>query len=228
MPRKKLKRFAEIETFPNTFTAMDAGLGREWLKGVFGNAHPLILELGCGKGEYSLALAQYFRNRNVVGIDRKGERIWKGAKFAIENNVGNVAFLRARIEELGDFFETGQVDQIWIPFPDPLSKKRQAKHRLLSERFLATYKRILRPGGEVHLKTDDGPLADYAVEIVNDCGGVVTANFKNLYSSGLRHELLQVQTTFERRHLALGKTIKYVSFTFLDSFSEDPSDGSVS
>lgn len=228
MPRKKLKRFAEIETFPNTFTAEDAKLGREWLQGFFGNARPLILELGCGKGEYSLALAQYFRNCNVVGIDRKGERIWRGAKGALENDLGNVAFLRARIEDLGEFFETGQADQIWIPFPDPLSKKRQAKHRLLSERFLTTYQRILRPGGEVHLKTDDGPLADYAVEVVNNCGGVVTAHFKNLYSSGLRHELLQIQTTFERRHLALGKTIKYVAFSFLDSPSQGASGGSAS
>ena len=213
MSRKKSRRFAELATFPNVFDRDAAGPGGGWIREYFGNDKPLVLELGCGKGEYSLELARRFPAKNVLGVDRKGERIWKGARQAVELGMGNVAFLRTRIEDLGELLEDAQVEQIWMPFPDPLPKRKQAKHRLLAERFWSMYRRVLIPGGLIHIKTDDQGFLNYALERVAEEGAALKGLVPDLSEVDSEMSLVQIRTTFEQRHLAAGKTIKYLAFS---------------
>ncbi len=212
MSRSKKKRFVELEAFSNAYDRDRAGPGGEWIRRHFGNNRPLSLELGCGKGEYTLALGRRFPLRNALGVDRKGDRLWKGARQALEEALRNVLFLRANIEDLRFYLDEGQVDSIWLPFPDPMPKRRQIKHRLLSGSFLALYRLILRPEGRVHLKTDDDALFRFALEAVSDFGGRVVSCIRDVRGAGPGDELLGVRTTFERRHLAEGRRIQYLSF----------------
>lgn len=215
MSRKKQRRFAELAELSNVLDGRVPKSGGEWVRSHFGNDNPIVLELGCGKGEYALALGRTFRSTNVIGIDRKGDRIWKGAKRALAENLDNVAFLRARIENLGDFFDDNQVNEIWLPYPDPLPKRRQAKHRVLSPPFLQIYQRILVPDGRVHIKTDDARLFEYVLETLSEHRRAIIERFsEDLYAENPDDDLLRIETTYERRHLNAGLKIKYISFGF--------------
>ncbi len=215
MSRKKQRRFAELEHLQNALDSSMLTGGGNWVRALFENDNPLVLELGCGKGEYTLALGRRYRDANVIGVDRKGDRIWKGAKRALAEPLENVAFLRARIEKLSDYFDPGQVREIWMPYPDPLPKRRQAKHRVLSPSFLETYRRILVKGGIVHVKTDDSGLIEYVIESLSEYGRAIVKRVSHdLYAEEPNDELLRIETTYERRHLDAGRTIKYISFGF--------------
>src|SRR6195952_1312475 len=165
MGKDKLRRFAEIETFSNVLQ-LDEGKPYKggWSKSFFKNDNPVVLELACGKGEYTVNLAQLFPGKNFIGVDYKGNRIWRGAKTAVEDGVNNVAFLRIQIENLLDYFAHGEIDEIWITFPDPQPQLSREKKRLTSPRFLTKYKELLKPGGNVNLKTDNDVLHAYTAE----------------------------------------------------------------
>ena len=211
MTVKKLQRFADLSTFPNTFQN-PAGMKGRWNQLYFKNNNPITLELACGKGEYTLELARRFPDRNFIGVDLKGARIWRGAKTALEEKLTNVAFLRIPIEKLAEHFATGEVEEIWIPFPDPFPRKGKAKKRLTSPRFLNIYREILKPGGLVHLKTDDKDLFLYTLETLNQEGLTVLKVIENLYNGKIYDDLLTIKTTYERKHLEGGKTIRYLKF----------------
>jgi tRNA (guanine-N7-)-methyltransferase len=213
MSRKKRLRFEALPQLPNSFDRDDAGPGGAWVGKHFGNTLPLILELGCGKGEYTLALARNNPTFNVIGIDRRGDRLWIAATGALRAGLSNAAFLRADIHDLKLYFDDHQLESIWLPFPDPRPKRRQAKHRLLSPEFLRNYRKLVRPGGRLHVKTDDKFLFEYLQESVGQVGGTIHEINDNLYEAVPETELLGVRTTFEERHLQAGRSIKYVSFS---------------
>ncbi|MEM6317065.1 MAG: tRNA (guanosine(46)-N7)-methyltransferase TrmB, partial [Bacteroidota bacterium] len=177
--RNKLQKFAEILTFPNVYENFDSyppkltGLNGEelqlsgkWREKHFQNDKPITLELACGRGEYTVALAEKYPERNFIGVDIKGARIWKGAKIALEKNLSNAAFLRTRIELIAAFFASGEIDEIWITFPDPFLRKGKSNRRLTAPKFLGHYRKILKQDGLVHLKTDEGVLSDFTLEVL--------------------------------------------------------------
>ncbi len=225
MGHHKLERFAENLTFPNLFQVsyemlkeQGFGLRGRWRE-YFGNGNPITLELGCGKGDYTVSLARIHRDRNYIGVDIKGARLWRGAKTSNEEQMGNVAFLRTRIELINQFFAEGEVSEIWITFPDPQPKKEFK--RLTCERFLGYYKGFLAPGSPIHLKTDSKELHDYTLGEVIPAGGYrVEYATDNLYAldadqrpdiPSLR-EAQMTQTFYERMFLAEGKPITYIKF----------------
>ena len=163
MGKDKLKRFAELETFTNVFQLNPVHKGN-WNKNYFKNNQPIVLELGCGRGEYTVSLAKYFPVKNFIGIDIKGARIWRGAKTGMEEHISNMAFLRIEIEQLEEHFSENEVDEIWITFPDPQPQISRERKRLTSDRFLTMYKKVLSPNGIVHLKTDNDGLYAYTLE----------------------------------------------------------------
>jgi tRNA (guanine-N7-)-methyltransferase len=210
MTIKKLQRFAELAAFSNVFQA-PANQGC-WRDSYFKNNNPITLELACGKGEYTLALSGRFPEQNFIGIDLKGARLWRGAKTALEQNLKNVAFIRTPIERIPEYFGPGEVDQIWITFPDPYPRPGKAKKRLTSPRFLNLYRQILKPGGLIHLKTDDQNLFNYTLETVTQLKLELKEKVENLYAKEVSNELLTVKTTFELKHLQAGRGIKYLCF----------------
>lgn len=215
MGKDKLRRFAEIATFDNVIELEDGKpLKGNWARQQFKNNHPLILELGCGKGEYTVNLARLYPEKNFIGIDYKGNRIWRGAKTAIEENIPNVAFLRIQIENLLDYFSEQEVDEIWITFPDPQPQVSREKKRLTSPRFLEKYKQILKKGAPVHLKTDSDLLYAYTCEKINELGLITEVQSDDLYASGLSDEVLSIKTYYEKRYLAQNKNINYLKFSF--------------
>lgn len=215
MGKDKLRRFAEIATFPNV-VELEAGqpFKGAWSAKQFKNERPLILELACGKGEYTVNLARLFPQTNFIGIDYKGNRIWRGAKTAIEEGISNVAFLRIQIENILDYFGEGEVDEIWITFPDPQPQISREKKRLTSPRFLEKYKQILKPGGFIHLKTDNDGLHAYTVEKIEELGLKLFARTEDLYVSDLVDEVLSIKTYYEKKYLAHEKNINYLKFSF--------------
>jgi len=168
--KNKLKHLDELQTFSNVFQ-LQRDLKGKWNEFVFQNSNPITLELACGKGEYTLALARKFPQRNFIGIDIKGARIWRGARTALEEKIPNVAFLRTYIDHLEEYFSPGEVEEIWITFPDPYHEKSKARKRLTSEKFLPRYKTILKPGGFIHLKTDDMQLYQFTLEKISEFKG---------------------------------------------------------
>ncbi len=215
MGKDKLRRFAEIAEFPNVLQ-MEEGkpMAGQWSREFFKNDHPLVLELACGKGEYTVNLAQMFPDRNFIGIDYKGNRIWRGAKTAVEEGINNVGFLRIQIENIGDYFLPGEVDEIWITFPDPQPQLSREKKRLTSPRFLGNYKPLLKPGGIIHLKTDNDGLHAYTVEKIADLGMVKHIQTEDLYHSEYADEVLSIKTYYERKYLKDNKNINYLKFSF--------------
>ncbi|HEK18824.1 MULTISPECIES: tRNA (guanosine(46)-N7)-methyltransferase TrmB [unclassified Mucilaginibacter] len=215
MGKDKLRRFAEIETFSNVMQ-LDAGkpLKGNWAKDFFKNGNPVVLELACGKGEYSVNLAKMFPDKNFIGIDYKGNRIWRGAKTALEEGVNNVGFLRIQIENLLDYFAPGEVDEIWITFPDPQPQLSREKKRLTSPRFLQKYKELLKPGGYVNLKTDNDGLHAYTAEKIEELGLLLSVRTENLYHSPYVTEVLSIKTYYEKKYLADNKNINYLKFSF--------------
>ena len=222
MGKNKLARFAENKTLPNVFQpTRDEALNNFHLKGkwrseVFKNHNPIVLELGCGKGEYSVGLAKAFPEKNFIGIDIKGARFWFGAKEAVENNLKNAAFLRTQIELVDYFFAENEVDEIWITFPDPQIKYRRTKHRLTHPDFLARYQRILKPGGIIHLKTDSEFLHGYTLGYLQGAGHEIITAHHDIYGAPEYEPgtplLRDVRTYYEELFSAKGKTITYIKF----------------
>ncbi len=209
MSRQKLKRFSEIESFHNVIRGFE-GVAPDWHRLFFGNENPLTLEVGCGKGEYTVGLARRFPERNFIGIDKKGERIWCGAVAAMDEKLPNALFLQCDLMSLPDFFEAGTVSEIWIPFPDPFPKKSMAGKRLTSPKFLDIFKRISRPNGIIHLKTDDSTLFEYSIKAVSQKKLTLLDQIDDLHAEPDNRHPQAITTTFERRHLESGKTIKYL------------------
>ena len=186
-----------------------------WNSLFFNNERPITLELACGRGEYTVGLAKLFPDRNFVGVDIKGERIWKGSTWAVEEALSNVGFLRTQILMIERFFQPGEVDEIWLTFPDPRPRKRDVKRRLTSPRFFEMYKKIIKPGGFLRLKTDNTILFDYTLEQVQSRIDVKDLRFTDdLYSSELRAECFDIRTRYEEEFATKGEKIKYLRFAF--------------
>ena len=219
--KNKLKRFKENETFTNVFQpsreeVLNKSLGKEgqWAH-FFGNNSTIVLELGCGKGEYTVGLAKRYPNKNFIGIDIKGARFWRGAKTALEETLPNVAFIRTQIELVEHLFFTQEVAEIWITFPDPQIKYKRTKHRLTNPVFLDRYKQILSPSGCVHLKTDSEYMHGYTLGLLKGMGlPIAYANHDVYKNEGSPEEVLGIQTFYENQYLALGKPITYLRFSF--------------
>ncbi len=218
--KNKLKRFKENETFKNVIQPKRDELldGTFELKGhwndkFFKNNHPIVLELGCGKGEYSVAMAQKFPDKNFVGVDIKGARFWRGAKTAIEEQIQNVGFLRMQIELITQAFVKDEVDEIWITFPDPQIKYKRTKHRMTNLTFLESYKNILKPEGTVNLKTDSEFMHGYTLGLLHGQGYEVLYANHNVYKlEGSPEEVTSIQTFYEKQYLEQNKPITYIRF----------------
>ncbi len=215
MGKDKLRKFAEIETFANVYE-LDAGkaLKGSWITTHFQNTAPLVLELACGKGEYTVNLAQLFPHKNFIGIDYKGNRIWRGAKTAMEDGIGNVAFLRIQIEHILDYFDTDEVSEIWITFPDPQPQVSREKKRLTAPRFLEKYKVILQESAPINLKTDNDDFYAFTLETIDQLGLKLHVRTEDLYRSDLVNEVLSIKTYYEKKYLTHNKNINYVRFSF--------------
>lgn len=218
MSKNKLKKFAEMKTFANVFEYPWARLQTEpfplrgrWHEDFFRNDNPIVLELGCGKGEYTVGLARRNACRNHIGIDVKGARIWSGASEAVENEIANAAFLRGEIESIDSFFAPGEVDEIWITFPDPQMQK--TRKRLTSTRFLELYRKLLKPGGVISLKTDSPFLYEYTRRLVELNGFPIVVDTSDLYAEpDADPEATSIKTYYEKQWLSRGKRIKLLRF----------------
>ena len=217
MGKNKLKKFAEMDTFDNVFQYPFAVVERDgfplkgrWKSDFFKNDNPIVLELGCGKGEYAVGLARRFPEKNYIGVDIKGARMWTGAKAAVKEGISNVAFLRTNIELINRFFEPGEVSEIWITFPDPQMKK--VRKRLTSTRFLDLYRDILVTDGIVHLKNDSPFLYTYTDALVKLNELPTEVNTSDLYNSDIVDDILEIKTFYEQQWLDRGLTIKYIKF----------------
>lgn len=218
--KNKLKRFRENETFVNVFqptreevVSDSLPLKGKWRTDFFKNDNPIVLELGCGKGEYSVGLAERFPEKNFIGIDIKGARFWRGAKTAVENGLNNVAFLRTQIELIEHCFEANEVDEIWITFPDPQIKYKRTKHRMTNSDFLNRYKKILKPNGLMHLKTDSEFMHGYTLGLLHGEGHeVLYANHNVYHNEGAPDEVIKIQTFYESQYLEQNKAITYIQF----------------
>ena len=216
MGKDKLKRFAENETFENLFQHHDFNVRNEpfpmrghW-RHYFKNNNPIVLELGCGRGEYTIGMAQRFPDKNFIGIDRKGARIWRGCKDGIEHNLTNAAFLRIKIEDIEYYFAPDEVHEIWVTFPDP--QLRKERRRLISPNFVSKYQKIIDPTGIIHLKTDSKELYEYVVETAPLENWNIVENIPDVYATGKISVLTEIQTFYEKKWLLEEKPISYVSF----------------
>ena len=217
MGKNKLKKFDEMDRMDIVFQypwaeLQQAGFPQRgrWHEAFFKNENPIVLELGCGKGEYTVGLADADPQRNYIGIDIKGARMWTGARRATDTGMSNVAFVRTDIELLHYFFAPGEVDEIWITFPDPQMKK--VRKRLTSTRFLDLYRKVLRDGGHINLKTDSPFLYTYTSILCRENGIIPDADTDNLYASELVDDILSIRTYYEQQWLDRGLTIKYLRF----------------
>lgn len=208
MGHKKLIRFQAIEHFANVLQ-YPKDMKNTW-DVFFGNKNPITLELACGKGEYSVNLGRENRDRNFIGVDLKGNRIYNGAKIALQEGLTNVAFLRTQIDHLTDYFGNGEVADIWIVFSDPFLRK--PKNRLTHPRFLHLYQQVLQPGGIIKLKTDSKELYDFTLETIEEQGCIIKENIADIYGKNKATGPLAIQTFYEKMHLAEGRTIYYVAF----------------
>jgi tRNA (guanine-N7-)-methyltransferase len=184
----------------------------KWHQTFFRNDHPLILELGCGRGEYTIQLAEKFPSNNYIGIDFKGARLWRGAKTALENKMNHVAFLRIQIQRIESYFSSNEVDELWITFPDPQPQQSREHKRLTSLRFLEMYKKFLKKDGIVHLKTDSLGLYEFTRTVIAENNLPLLAFTIDLYNSDLHDEILDIKTTYEKIFLQQGSKICYLKF----------------
>ena len=218
--KNKLKRFQENETFDNVFQPtrsqlvdMDYQYKGQWNAQVFKNNNPIVLELGCGKGEYTVALAKKYPNKNFIGIDIKGARFWRGAKTAVEENIPNAAFIRTQIELIEYVFAENEVDEIWITFPDPQIKYKRTKHRMTNSEFLKRYKKGLKPYGVMNLKTDSEFMHGYTLGLLHGKGHKVLYSNNDVYrQEGSPEEVTSIQTFYEGQYLEQNKPITYIRF----------------
>ncbi len=206
----KLQRFAEVTAFENCYEyAKD--LKGKWHTSVFKNDNLITVELACGKGEYTVGLAERFPDRNFIGIDVKGNRIWKGAKYALDNNLKNVAFHRLMIGNIVDYFEKDEIDEFWITFPDPQHAKE--RKRLTNSMFLDRYRAISKPGAIMNLKSDSSRFYNYTKEVINEQKLTVLEDSSNIYEwENAPEYLLNIQTFYENKWLEEGKKIKYLRY----------------
>lgn len=218
--KNKLQRFAENETFGNLFQYSYEQLQVEpfplkglWKSNFFGNDNPIVLELGCGKGEYTIGLAKHYPEKNFIGMDIKGARLWKGLKNASEEGLKNVAFVRSRIEMINCFFGKEEVSEVWITFPDPQPRKARQHKRLTSPRFLKHYGQLLKPNGLIHLKTDSELLYHYTLRTIDELGHRLLYASDDLYATPDEMDVKLIRTFYEQMWLAQGLTIKYLVFS---------------
>ena len=217
MGKNKLARFAENETFNNLFQHTDFDISVEkfplqgnWQNDFFKNENPIVLELGCGRGDYTVELARRFPNLNFIGIDRKGARLWRGAKTALEEKLSNVAFLRTAIDQIAAFFAPGEVHEIWITFPDP--QPRKERRRLTSPIFIERYKSILMQNGIINLKTDSRELYQYTIETAHQQNWEIIEQIDNVYEPPLNPILTEIQTFYEKMWIKEQRTISFLKF----------------
>jgi tRNA (guanine-N7-)-methyltransferase len=211
MGQKKLLRFQAINNYPNVQQYPENANGR-WNE-VFGNDNSITLELACGKGEYSVNLGRQHPERNFIGVDIKGNRIYIGAKQALAEELKNVAFLRAQIGQITNYFDKNEVDEIWIIFPDPFLREGKAKNRLTHPKFLSLYQQILKHNGKINLKTDSRELYEFTLETIKEQGCTIHENLSDIYGKGLATGPLAIQTFYEKMHLAEGRIIYFLSFS---------------
>ncbi|MFM2428699.1 MAG: hypothetical protein RL012_583 [Bacteroidota bacterium] len=215
--RKKLQRFADNTQRRNIIEPGKTSYVRlkgKWRTDYFNNQHDLVVELGCGKGAYTLGLAQQFPHKNFVGVDIKGDRLWVGSSYALDHELNQVAFLRTKIEQLDQHFAPGELSELYIPFPDPRPRDRDEKRRLTSPRFLALYCQLLQPGGFVHFKTDDAALFSYTLAVLRAQAVSSLVYTEDLYQSEWLAAHYGIQTAYEQQFLAQGASIKYLRFAF--------------
>ena len=231
MPKRKLQRFAEITEFNHVFhlsfeeKTKGFFLKGRWQEHYFKNNNPVILELGCGKGEYTVGLAERFPDKNFIGIDIKGARIWRGAKTVLEKKISNVAFLRTRIDFIEACFSESEVNEIWITFPDPQPQESRERKRLTSPLFLNRYQRILKPDGVIHLKTDSFPFYEYTLQMIQEHRYHLLCSTSDLYnepdnyfgkeSNKIADEVASINTFYETKFLQQKMKICYLKFMFL-------------
>jgi len=224
--RNKLLKFTELLTFPNVYENFDhktnvlTGVDDQeykleglWNDRHFKNSNPIVLELGCGGGDYSIALGQRYPEINFIGVDIKGARIWRGARKALELKLYNVAFLRSKIEMLDNFFALNEIAEIWITFPDPFLKFRKANRRLTSDNFLKLYNKFLIRGGAINLKTDSDSMYLHTKAVIEKEGHIIEQDNTNIYDAPLTHDDLDIKTHYEIQHLKDERTIKYIRFS---------------
>lgn len=228
MARNKLEKFAQLLTYPNVYEnrnpvqpqltgqgGAEVDMKGQWAEKHFKNKQPITLELACGRGEYTVALARRYPDRNFIGVDIKGARIFKGATFALEDNLTNAAFLRTRIEQISLFFAPGEIDEIWITFPDPFKENRKANRRMTGPRFLAGYRRFLAPEGIIHLKTDSQILYEYTLEVLEAEPDIILHHASaDIDQAAYPTPELDIPTYYERKAREEGKPITYLSFSF--------------
>jgi len=211
MGQKKLQRFAELETFSNVLQ-FPKDIKGKW-KTIFHNDHPITLELACGKGEYAVGLGRLYPNRNFIGIDLKGNRIWVGAKKALQENLSNVAFLRTQIDQVTEYFEAKEVAEIWITFPDPQLRLSKAKKRLTHPKFLRLYQQFLAPGGLIHLKTDSPDLYRFTKLVIELYGCPLHTDMDDVFNNETVSEELKIKTHYESLDIAGSNRIHYLCFS---------------
>ena len=214
MGHKKLIRFAELATFENVLQ-FPKNIRANWNK-FFRNENPLVLELACGKGEYAVGLGLLHHDKNFVGVDLKGNRIWVGAKKALENNLQNVAFLRTQIDQVNEYFAEGEVAEIWITFPDPFLRKSKAKKRLTHPKFLRIFQQFLKPGGYIHLKKDSPDLYAFTKTVIAMYSCPVHTDYEDLYQHQNISEELKIKTHYESLDIARSNRIHYLCFSLPD------------
>jgi tRNA (guanine-N7-)-methyltransferase len=220
MSRKKLVRFAQNKVNPNVVQAgkpiFDQIKG-QWNAVQFSNDQPLIVELACGRGEFTLGLGRQYPNQNFIGVDIKGSRIWKGSSSATAEGIHTVAFLRTQIQQLQDFFAPGEISELWITFPDPFPRDGDEKRRLTSPKFLEMYKQLVKPGGLIHFKTDNTGLYEYTDLVLNDRPDCqIHFNTADFYESELRDAHHGIKTRYEKIFSDKGEKIKYIQFSFTE------------
>lgn len=219
MGRKKLWRLSELEDFDNLIQFTDQPeqdnfrFHGTWAKDYFKNNNPITLELACGKGDYTIALAEKHPDRNFIGIDMKGPRLWSGCVAAQERGLNNVAFLRIEILNLAHYFAMDEIDEIWITFPDPFLKNGKYRKRLTADRYLAVYKQVTKEGALIHLKTDSTPLFEFSLRTLSKNRCIIKEKIDDVHDEEERHEDLYIKTNYERKHLANNRVIKYVRFS---------------
>jgi tRNA (guanine-N7-)-methyltransferase len=211
MGQKKLIRFEELKTFPNVLQ-FPQGIKGKW-SGHFQNNNGITLELACGKGEYTVGLAQLYPNRNFIGIDLKGNRIWVGAKKALQQNLHNVAFLRTQIDQITDYFAPNEAEAIWITFPDPQLRISKAKKRLTHPKFLRLYQQFLIPGGYIHLKTDSPDLYNFTRSVIELYGCVLHNDVPDVFVQSEISTELRIKTHYESLDIAGSNRIHYLCFS---------------
>lgn len=222
MGKNKLAHWAEMRSFNNVFQPdtgklqeEDHSLKGRWRSNIFLNNNPVVIELGCGKGEYTTGLAAMFPQNNYIGIDIKGARMWRGAKTALENKMPNAAFLRTRIEFIDRFFDENEIDEIWITFPDPHPGKRNSNKRLTCPWFLKKYRNFIKDNGIIHLKTDNIELFEYTLTLIEENNLFLINSSRDLYGDKILNEILSIKTHYESLFLKEGMKIYYLAFRFV-------------